>query len=81
MDYKYIIYALIVVVIILAVILKDKIKARFMGLTLDAENTGRKNKANIKGDGNKVKQGNSGKNTPANNAANVNGVNNEVEQN
>jgi hypothetical protein len=81
MDYKYIIYALLVAAIILAVILKDKIKASFLGMKLNAENTTRRNKAKINGDNNKVKQGGNAKTPPANNTADIKGRDNEIEQN
>lgn len=81
MDYKYIIYIVLAVAVILAVIFKDKIKASFMGLKLNAENTTRRNKADIKGDQNKVKQRSNSKSLPVNNSAGIKGSGNDVEQN
>jgi len=80
MDYKYIVSALIVIVILFAVIFKDKVKASFMGLMLNSENTKRKNSANIRGENNKVNQGSNPKSTPVDNTAKITGSSNEIDQ-
>jgi hypothetical protein len=80
MDYKYIIYALLAAAIILAIILKDKIKASFLGMKLNAENTMRKNKAKIIGDDNELDQSSPVKGSPANNGADISGKGNKVKQ-
>jgi len=80
MDYKYIIYAILAVAIILGVILKDKIKASFLGMKLTAGNKTRKNKAKINGDDNELEQGSGAKGSPANNRADINGKGNKVKQ-
>ncbi len=81
MDYKYIISGLLVAAIILAIIFKDKVKASFMGMKLNAENGSRRSHADVDGKGNKVTQGSNLSKTPANNSAKVRGEDNEVEQN
>ena len=80
MDYKYIIGLPLAAAIILAVILKDKIKASFLGMKLNAENTFRKNKAKIAGDDNELEQGSGTKSSPANNRAEISGQGNKVKQ-
>jgi hypothetical protein len=80
MDYKYIIYIFLAVAIILAVILKDRIKVSFLGMKLNSENTLRKNKAKITGDENELEQNSAIKGSPANNRAEISGKGNKVKQ-
>ncbi len=80
MDYKLIISGLLVVAIIIAILFKDKIKTSFMGLKLASESNSRKNKISIKGNSNKVKQGNSSK-SAATNTTVISGDENDVDQN
>lgn len=80
MDYKYIIYVFLAGAIILAVILKDKIKASFLGMKLSAGNKTRKNKVEINGDDNELEQGSGAKSSPANNRADISGKGNKVRQ-
>ncbi|OOQ58538.1 hypothetical protein [Mucilaginibacter pedocola] len=81
MEYKNIIYGLLVLALVLAIIFKDKVKASFMGMKLNAENGSRRNKLDIDGKNNKVKQGSGSSKTPANNTAKVRGEDHDVEQN
>jgi hypothetical protein len=80
MDYKYILYGLIAAAIILAVILKDKVKTSFFGMKLTAENTTRKNKAKIKGKNNELEQAAAAKGSPVSNHAEISGKANKVKQ-
>ena len=80
MDYKYIIYALLAVAVILSIIFRDKIKVSFMGLKLFAQSIFRRNKAKIDGDDNDLEQSSSSKNSPVNNNANIKGSGNKIKQ-
>lgn len=81
MDYKYIIYALLAVAVILAIIIiGDKLDISFFGLKMKAGRIFRKNSAKIDGDRNKVRQGGNTKSSPSNNNAAIKGSDNDVEQ-
>lgn len=71
-----------ILVIVLAIIFKDRVKAAFMGLTVDTDNRKNKNQLDITGEQNKVRQG---KGTvtgdvPTSNRANIAGNSNEIDQ-
>lgn len=79
MNYKYLIYIFLAAAIIIAIILKDKIKASFLGLKLNAENLSRSNKSKISGGKNKLQQSSDGK-IPVKNNTKIKGDGNNVRQ-
>ena len=80
-KYKYIAYGIFAIVVILAIIFKDKVKASIGGVKFGAENNTRRNHADVAGKGNKVRQGSNSNKTPANNTTKMRGEENELDQN
>ncbi|MBC7904462.1 MAG: hypothetical protein H7Y27_13640 [Gemmatimonadaceae bacterium] len=72
-----------ILVILLAIIFKDRVKAAFGGLTIDSDGRTNKNTAKVEGEQNIVKQGTrTAANTelPTVNKTNIEGKGNDIEQ-
>lgn len=70
------------VVILIAIIFNDKVKATFRGLAIGTDNRYKENQIEVKGQGNKIKQGvnKSPDDSSEKNTLNLEGDANEIEQ-
>lgn len=72
----------VLVVILLAIIFNDRVKASFKGFSIGTDNRYKKNELELEGKGNKVKQGtrNSPEQLSESNTLKAKGDENEIEQ-
>jgi hypothetical protein len=72
----------VLVVILIAIIFNDKVKATFKGFNIGTDNRHKKNNLDLEGRGNKVKQGTRGVTEPISetNTLKARGDENEIEQ-